>query len=159
MKTSHAIIVILIVLLLTGLVLVSLRSNDDVAYTPPEEENVLPVTGCYVATTGGDVYTLHIISQEGEIVSGTLDFNNFQKDSSHGTLVGTYRNSILLGDYSFTSEGTDSVMQIVFKRVGDNFVRGYGPLDTTGTRFSDLSQITYDSSNTLFLFKSASCTS
>ena len=29
-----------------------------------------------------------------------------------------YKNGILLGDYSFQSEGTNSVMQVIFKKLG-----------------------------------------
>lgn len=107
------------------------------------------VIGCYVSTLAKDVYSLNINSQQGEAVGGTLVFKNFEKDSSHGTFVGTYKDGILLGDYSFNSEGMDSVMQVIFKKSGDNFVRGYGEVDSkTGTRFVDLDKITYDSNQT-----------
>ncbi|MEI8175196.1 MAG: hypothetical protein WCG28_04575, partial [bacterium] len=78
---------------------------------------------------------------------GYLDIKNSEKDSSFGILEGTYKNEILLADYTFLSEETMSVNQVIFKKIGNNFIRGYGNRDdATGTRFVDLSKITYDSS-------------
>lgn len=105
------------------------------------------IAGCYVATLGQDVYTLTVTSQTGKSFTGNLSFKNFEKDSSSGTFVGEYKEGFLLGDYSFQSEGMFSVMQVIFKRVGNDFVRGFGDVDDeTGTRFTDLTTITYDSS-------------
>ncbi len=158
MKTSTAIITILVVLFLSAIVLISINKNNEVTYIPPspstEEDSI---KGCYVATIDKDVYTLNIQSQNGAQISGTLDFRNFQKDSSHGTFNGTYTDGVLLGDYSFSSEGTDSVMQVIFKKFGEDFVRGYGELDSTGTRFSNLEGVTYDISSPLAVFKKSAC--
>jgi hypothetical protein len=104
------------------------------------------IKGCYIAYLAKDVYTLSVLSQDGESFDGKLSFKNFEKDSSSGTYVGTYKNGILLGDYSFSSEGMNSVMQVIFKKSGNNFIRGYGDLNGEGTRFSDLNKITYDNS-------------
>lgn len=124
------------------------------------EENPLvtenSIVGCYVATLGQDVYSLSILSQQGESFNGTLVFKNFQKDSSSGTYNGTYRDGILLGDYSFQSEGMYSVMQVIFKKVGDNFVRGYGEMNEEGNRFANLNAITYDGS-AVFVATEATC--
>ena len=104
------------------------------------------IKGCYVAHLAKDVYSLKISSQDGDMVEGTLVFKNFEKDSSSGTFKGTYANEILLGDYSFQSEGTYSVMQVVFKKSGNAFVRGYGETTEGGTRFADVNKLTYDQS-------------
>ncbi len=120
----------------------------------PQEDSII---GCYVAVISNDVYTLAIDSQEGEAVSGALEFKNYQKDSSKGLFVGTYKDNILLGDYRFQSEGMQSVMQVIFKKSGDNFIRGYGDLNTEGTRFTNLNTITYDESSPLAVFKESPC--
>jgi len=104
------------------------------------------IKGCYVARLSKDVYTLTILSQSGESFEGTLSFKNFEKDSSSGTYKGTYKDGILLGRYSFQEEGMNSVMQVIFKKQGSEFIRGYGALNETGDGFADLNAITYDSS-------------
>ena len=115
--------------------------NSNTPVTPIES-----VLGTYVAHLSKDIYTLKISSQEGESIKGELDVNNFEKDSSTGTLSGTYKDGILLADYTFKSEGTVSVNQVIFKKTADGFVRGYGDVDeATGTRFVDLNAINYDS--------------
>jgi hypothetical protein len=111
------------------------------------------VVGCYEAHLGKDLYSLAILSQQGETFEGTLRFKNFEKDSSSGTFKGTYKDGILLGDYSFQSEGMDSVMQVIFKSSGDGFIRGYGDMNATGDRFANLNGITYDSSAVFKLSK------
>ncbi len=117
------------------------------------------VIGCYVARTNGnkDVYTLNVKTQQGENISGALAFKNFEKDSSSGTFSGTYKDDILLADYTFQSEGMTSVMQVIFKKSGDDFVRGYGDVSGNGTRFTDLTKITYDVSSPLSVFKKEAC--
>lgn len=122
------------------------------------EQPTASIVGCYVARTPSkDVYTLNVQSQIGDNVSGNLAFKNFEKDSSSGTFIGTYKDGILLGDYSFRSEGMDSVMQVAFKKSGNDFVRGYGDLNSGGTRFTDTSKLTYDPSSPLSLFKKEGC--
>lgn len=111
---------------------------------------------CYVATLGKDVYTLLILSRQGDRFKGTLRFKNFEKDSSSGPYEGTYKDGILLGDYSFQSEGMFSVVQVIFKKSGNDFVRGYGDMSPDGTRFADLSKITYD---TRAVFRATDCAS
>lgn len=114
------------------------------------------IKGCYVSHLMKDVYTLNVQSQQGETFTGILSFKNFEKDSSSGTYIGTYKNGILLGNYSFKSEGMDSVMEVIFKKSGDTFVRGFGNMDSTGTHFADPNNVTFDSSQT-FTFM-ANCT-
>lgn len=117
------------------------------------------IKGCYIASLAKDVYTLTILSQSGESFEGKLSFKNFEKDSSSGTFNGTYKDGILLGDYSFQSEGTNSVMQVIFKKLENGFVRGYGDTIQEGTHFADLNKITYDSSYSYVFKLSTDCTS
>jgi len=148
MKNNIKIIVaVLVVLIIGGGIFMYYQKNKQ-ALLVKNNTTVVPiesVLGSYVANLSKDVYTLTILSQEGESFKGELDIKNFEKDSSTGTLVGTYKNGILLADYTFQSEGTVSVNQVIFKKTIDGFVRGYGDVDeATGTRFTNLNNITYD---------------
>ncbi len=142
--TTIAIIVILVLVFFFAK-----KTNPQIAIY--REESVL---GCYVATLGKDVYDLKVNSQNGENVTGVLTFNNFEKDSSYGPFVGTYRDGILLGTYTFESEGTTSVMQVIFKKMDKDFIRGYGDMSTTTNEFTDISKVSYDTSA---VFKSSPC--
>lgn len=168
MKTSQTIIVVLLVALIGVSVFAFWKNNHIDVNTVPNTNtntNTTPVVqtpdikGCYATEPSRVDYRIAIQSQEGGNVSGTLSFRNFEKDSSKGTFVGTYKDGILLGDYTFQSEGMTSVMQVIFKKSGTDFIRGYGQMNADGTKFSDLSRITYDSKDNLSLFKKGECSS
>lgn len=150
MKKSLLIVIIGVILILGFF---AWKKNN--AVTPTDM--TASIKGCYVAGTDKDVYTLSIDTQTEAVVSGTLSFDNYQKDSSSGTVVGAYENGIFLADYSFQSEGVNSMMQVIFKRVGNDFVRGYGPMNVEGTKFASTDNITYDASSPLHLFKKTDC--
>ncbi len=152
MKTSHIVFVIAIVAIIALLA----WPHKKIAISPTTNQPSDTIVGCYTATTGKDLYTLHIKNQDASLVSGSLAFKNFEKDSSTGTFAGSYTDGVLFGNYTFASEGTTSVMQVIFKKQGSDFVRGYGDVNADGTKFTDLSKITYDSS-TLSVFKSGPC--
>ncbi len=108
------------------------------------------IEGCYVAKLGQDVYTLDIESEKNGAVAGRLAFNNFEKDSSSGSFAGTFANDVLLGNYSFDAEGMHSDRQVIFKKSGDNFVEGFGPVQVTGNseKLKDPASVTYDPKST-----------
>ncbi len=120
---------------------------DDIMPIVTNDDSVL---GCYVSKLAKDVYTLKINNQVDDKFSGVLAFNNYEKDSSSGIFAGMYRDGILLGDYLFSSEGVDSQMQVVFKKDGDAFVRGYGPtiLEGNSISFENLSGVNFDTNST-----------
>lgn len=154
MKTRTTIIIAIVV---AGVILLTyflLGSNDKRA---SDEELAASLVGCYVARNENDVYTLQIKDSEGVSVYGTLNFDNFQKDSSRGTFSGTYQDETLLGDYVFFSEGMNSKMQVVFKKSTDGFIRGYGELDSGGTRFADLDNIAFDAPSPAYVFNQEDC--
>lgn len=155
----------LVVLLLITLVVVFIYLGKKDTSTPNEQADgnddssmtTDALIGCYVVDYNKDVYTLNIMTHTGDNISGTLVFDNYQKDSSRGTFTGTYKDGLLLADYSFQSEGMDSLMQVAFKKTDDGFVRGYGPVDAEGTHFTDISKLEFDASAPLSLFESSMC--
>ncbi|MES2985830.1 MAG: hypothetical protein V4686_01730 [Patescibacteria group bacterium] len=114
----------------------------------PAEIEVANVTGCYIATIQKDVYTLNVQSQSGENFSGTLQFKNFQKDSSSGTYVGTFKDNLLAGQYVFQSEGSQSTSTILFMKKGEDFVRGIE---------AENGLVQFDETQSMFLFKKGEC--
>jgi len=144
-------IVTLIVLLLIVVGVLVYKNTQDTSQTPPAQQvsTVENIIGCYTSVIEKDVYTLNIQTQDGNSFKGTLRFKNFEKDSSSGTYVGLYKNNILSGEYAFQSEGLDSVMNIIFKKVGDNFVRG---LET-----GDTGSLAYDETVPGSLFAKSNC--
>lgn len=104
------------------------------------------VLGCYIAKLSQDVYTLQIQSENDGAEIGILAYNNYEKDSSSGVFIGKLSGDVLLGNYSFDSEGMHSNRQLIFKKVGDNLVEGFGDVKTAGDTetLADTSKVIYD---------------
>jgi hypothetical protein len=115
------------------------------------------IVGCYVAQIDKNVYTLRIQGQNSATVTGILHYDNFQFDDSSGTFSGTFENNILLGDYSFTAEGMDSIRQLIWKRSDNDFIQGFGDYNTIDGReiFSDPTKIYWDP---VYTYTNSSCT-
>ncbi|HLP86381.1 MAG TPA: hypothetical protein VK153_00690 [Candidatus Paceibacterota bacterium] len=157
MKTSRALIIVLVLAILGVFTLAWVRNRQVIK--SPTIEQISIEEGCYTATNEKDIYTLNIQNIQGNKVSGFLSLKNFEKDSSSGIFNGIYNKDtgVLLADYSFQSEGILSDMQVIFKKSGDDFIRGYGSLNQDGTRFTDLENITYDEASPLSVFKKGEC--
>jgi hypothetical protein len=148
---------IIIIILLIG-AFFYFRKTPTVNNNSDQSTNVTTssIKGCYVAKLSKDVYVLSIDSQTNESVSGMLAYNNFEKDSSSGTFKGTFIDDILVADYLFQSEGMDSNRQVVFKKVGDSFVQGFGPTKIIDNKeVIDNASISYDPKSTFI--KSDNC--
>lgn len=151
MRNNSKIIMFIIVIAVLGAFVYYLNNTK----APVTEENPSvakedSLVGCYVAHLSKDVYTLNIQSSNNTEVIGALAYNNYQKDSSSGSFKGTFQNDILLGKYSFDSEGSHSERQVIFKKIGDNFIQGFGPaklVDGEET-FDPISSVVYDSNST-----------
>ncbi len=102
------------------------------------------IKGCYVAKLDKDVYTLTLISENGKFVLGTLQFKNFQKDSSSGVFDGTFVDGLLYGTYVFQSEGSTSTIDVIFKKTENGFVRGFGDMTANGEHFVTIDNLKYD---------------
>jgi hypothetical protein len=100
--------------------------SDTTSVGPPE-----PPTSCYRRISGRDTFSLQLLAREDKL-SGSLVFDNYEKDSSHGTITGNEENGVLRLWYTFRSEGMTSVMQVFFKRSGSKLIHGIGNMDSRG---------------------------
>ena len=146
MKNAFKITIGILVVIIVAASIFYLKEKPATIVEQPPIAVEKSVVGCYELQLGKDLYSLAILSQAGEAFEGTLRFKNYQKDSSSGPYEGTYIDGILFGEYSFQSEGMDSVIQVLFKKSADGFIRGYGKMNAAGDRFANLNNITYDSS-------------
>lgn len=102
---------------------------------------------CYQYATQSDTVTLKLI-HIGENITGTLVYQLKEKDSNKGTIQGVMRGDVLLADYTFMSEGTQSVRQVAFKQNGNTFIEGYGEsVDENGVmKFKNADSLNFNSS-------------
>ncbi|GAB3230445.1 hypothetical protein J0A67_16575 [Algoriphagus aestuariicola] len=82
---------------------------------------------CFQYVNGNDTIRLRIQPEEVN-VSGELAYLFFEKDKSWGTIEGTLRDSLLIAEYTFLSEGDTSTRQVVFKRFEEGWKEGYGDI-------------------------------
>ncbi len=119
-------------------------------------EKNLTVTGCYIEILKRDTFIAHL-QQEGNLITGRLVFNNYEKDKSEGKVSGVLEDDILKLNYRFSSEGMSSVMEVFFKYKDGNLIRGIGEIKSMGDSvfFTNKAAIVYEGSE----FKGIKCDS
>ncbi|HEX8561390.1 MAG TPA: hypothetical protein VF676_00295 [Flavobacterium sp.] len=122
----------------------------------PEVKNEQPVVDsareCFEWVKGNDTVSLQYARKVNN-VTGELRYAWYEKDKSAGTFVGVFKGDTLRADYTFQSEGMESVREIVFVRRGDQLLQGNGEMEDKNGKmiFSDRGQL--DFSNTIALIK------
>lgn len=112
------------------------KSNETKSDKPKEE--------CYSYNAKGSVISLQLHYNENN-VSGSLTYALKEKDSNTGFFTGTIKNNILVADYTFQSEGTESTRQVAFQFKDGKVFEGYGDMNQEGTRFKDATKLNFDS--------------
>ncbi len=103
--------------------------------------------GCYAYNGRRDNSALfEITNTKDGIIKGNLNYHLAEKDANIGTFEGVLVNDILLGDYTFQSEGTTSKREVIFKVINGNLIEGYGEMDEEGTHFINTDHVTFTSS-------------
>lgn len=88
------------------------------------------LASCYTYINQQDTIILKPVLK-GKSVTGSLVYHYSEKDRNSGRIKGTLENGMLIADYTFMSEGKKSVRQVVFKKIADGLVEGYGEITET----------------------------
>ena len=107
---------------------------------------------CYQAILKKDTISLTLNIKNGQLSSGNLSYNFFEKDKNVGTIVGDFKGDTLTANYTFMSEGVSSVRQVAFLKKGNIYVEGYGDvvIDNKGkVTFKDTKQLKFDGKTVL----------
>ena len=101
--------------------------------------------GCYTYKANGN--KIHFeITDVSKTIMGNLDYSLKEKDANNGTFAGVLQDSILIGSYTFASEGMESTREVAFLVKDGQLIEGYGELDETGTAFKDKGALSFSSS-------------
>jgi hypothetical protein len=113
-------------------------NDDHVSATP------IPLDGCYKMVLNQDTVTMRLNVTD-SLVTGDLSYHLYAKDRNEGSLKGVIRDSIIVADYTFRSEGMLSVRQVAFKMQGTALVEGFGELNTSSdtVRFKDVNNLSF----------------
>lgn len=123
------------------------RSTDTSDTTQTAPATKTDVSGCYLRALQRDTFALHL-RHNGHAVTGRLSFDNFEKDGSTGTVVGSVDGDVVKLTYTFQSEGTESVTDVYFKTTEEGLVQGIGDMTGNG-HFANESGIAYPPENLL----------
>ncbi|WP_083421845.1 hypothetical protein [Arsenicibacter rosenii] len=93
-----------------------------------------PATTCYRLVTGQDTVSMQLTTK-GSDAEGALTYNFYEKDRNQGTFTGTFHGDTLLANYTFQSEGTQSIREVAFLRQGDELVEGYSDMEDQNGKF------------------------
>jgi len=86
------------------------------------------VTDCYIYTKNRDTIKLKL-NTENEELTGDLSYNLFEKDSNKGTIAGEIKGDTIIAEYTFNSEGMQSIREIVFLKKGGKLYEGFGDIE------------------------------
>lgn len=93
----------------------------------PQIEETL-VQECYQFSKGKDTINANL-AIKGENVTGDLAYRFFEKDKSSGPVTGTLKGDTLVLEYTFQSEGSQSVRDVVYLRKNNTLIEGYGDIE------------------------------
>lgn len=114
---------------------------------------------CYQYIKNRDTIMLKTISA-GDFITGLLVYNIYQKDKNMGTIEGSMEGDLLVADYSFNSEGVNSVRQVVFRKLGKAFEEGTGEIKEYNNKiiFKNIDSLYFNDSIVLKEFRCESIT-
>lgn len=131
---------------------VSCKKESKEEVVVPTVQDEMPVEEpaikeCYSAIIKKDTISLKLTVKDSSLEEGQLHYNFFEKDKNHGTLAGTFKGDTLFADYTFMSEGKESVREVVFLKKGNIFIEGYGDVEEKGNKtvFKDKKKLFFDS--------------
>lgn len=117
------------------------KSNSDLEEVTAETTPPLDL-GCYVFNDGKNTVSLEI-TQNDAAIKGNLTYALSEKDKNSGHFTGQLKDGILIANYTFQSEGKESMRQIAFKVDKETLTEGYGELNNEGTAFKDVNSINF----------------
>ena len=101
---------------------------DIIKDTTPVVKANISLMQCYSRIQKRDTITLKLRTTD-SLVDGNLDYKIYQKDQNKGEIKGIVKGDTILADYTFLSEGTTSVREVIFLKKGTNLVEGFGDVE------------------------------
>lgn len=121
------------------------------------DTNIVSATAqsCYAYIKNGDTAKLTFMTS-GDITTGELIYKLAEKDSNKGIIKGKMYGDTLLADYTFNSEGKESVRQVAFVKRGDDLLEGFGDVEQKDGKmvFKNTKTLTFGQS---IVFKKVDC--
>jgi hypothetical protein len=106
---------------------------------------------CYMGIIKNDTITMRLSIKGTQIAEGKLIYKFFEKDKNEGTFNGKISGDTLFADYTFSSEGKQSVREVAFLKKGNIYIEGYGDVEEKAGKmvFKDRKKLFFDSKTVL----------
>ena len=101
--------------------------NDSVAVDSNVMRIQVPETSCYRFVSNKDTVALKV-EKFPNVVTGNLVYALHEKDRNRGDIEGVFKGDTLVADYTFLSEGSKSVRQVIFLIQNNTATEGYGDM-------------------------------
>lgn len=122
------------------------NASEDKTDKVAVDTNVVKIgeTSCYAYIKNRDTAKLTFMSTNG-ITTGELSYNLYEKDKNKGIVEGEMRGDTLFVDYTFNSEGKESVRQVAFLKKGNQLIEGFGDVEEKNGKmiFKNTSKLTF----------------
>lgn len=131
-----------------GIAACTSNNTDQAASDSSAVDTTIASTGqqtCYAYVKDKDTAKLTLMTS-GNIATGKLNYNLYEKDKNNGTFEGEFRGDTLVADYKFNSEGKESVRQLVFLKKGDQLVEGFSDVEEKNGKmiFTNIGSIKFE---------------
>lgn len=103
-------------------------NNETTQNSQAAADNQTERQNCYTYVKNKDTILLST-RESGSQVTGNLEYNLDEKDRNTGTVAGIVRGDTLLLNYTFQSEGRQSVRQLAFLKQGNELIEGYAEVE------------------------------
>jgi hypothetical protein len=137
--------------LLVVMTLFSCKKEADKAKAPETVAEKPAIEECYKGIVKEDTIAMTLIIKDNEITDGQLSYHLFEKDMNDGTLKGQINGDTIFADYTFMSEGKQSVREVAFLKQGNAYMEGYGDVREVNGKmiFVDPKKLKFDSKTVL----------
>ena len=119
---------------------------DTVAGNTTVKPNSITLPGmmCFQYILQHDTVNLKLIIKD-SAVYGNLFYNMYEKDDNRGRFKGLRKGDIIKADYTYISEGTTSIREVIFRLKDNVLTEGFGEMEEKGKKlvFKDTSKVQY----------------
>ena len=133
------------IIALSLVIFASCNTEKNQESTTKTEVKTTQTETCYQHTKDSSTIRLNVTIND-NMITGNLTYDYYQKDKSKGTIKGQLKSDTLFADYTFMSEGVESVREVVFIKTANGWIEGYGEIDDKDGKvvFKNRNKITFD---------------
>ena len=133
------------IIALSLVIFASCNTEKNQESTTKTEVKTTQTETCYQHTKDSSTIKLNVTIND-NMITGNLTYDYYQKDKSKGTIKGQLKSDTLFADYTFMSEGVESVREVVFIKTANGWIEGYGEIDDKEGKvvFKNRNKITFD---------------